>query len=66
MEANVGGIDKSVRIVAGVALLALLFFVEGNARWWGLLGLIPLFTGLFGYCPLYSLFGMNTCSAARR
>ena len=66
MEANVGGVDKGIRIIAGLALLSLLFFVEGNVRWWGLVGLVPLFTGLFGYCPLYSLIGMNTCPASRR
>lgn len=66
MKANVGGIDKVLRIVVGLAVLSLLFFLEGNARWWGLVGLIPLFTGLFGVCPVYSLLGLNTCPANRR
>lgn len=66
MKANVGGIDKVIRIVAGLAILSLLFVLQGDARWWGLIGLVPLFTGLFGYCPAYSLFGMSTCPMERR
>jgi hypothetical protein len=61
MKANVGGIDRAVRIVAGLGLLSLLFLLEGGARWWGLVGLLPLATGTFRFCPAYVLFGMNTC-----
>jgi hypothetical protein len=61
MKANVGGIDKVLRIVAGLAILSLVFIVEGSARWWGLVGLVPLLTGLTGWCPLYAPFGLNTC-----
>ena len=61
MKANVGGIDRVLRILAGVALLALVFVLEGNARWFGLVGLVPLATGLAGYCPAYALFGLSTC-----
>ncbi|TSA11577.1 MAG: DUF2892 domain-containing protein [Betaproteobacteria bacterium] len=61
MKANVGGVDKILRIVAGLALLSLILILEGNARWWGLAGLVPLSTGLFNFCPLYTLFGLNTC-----
>jgi len=61
MKANVGGIDKILRIVAGLAILSLVFILEGSARWWGLVGLVPLFTGLIGWCPLYAPFGINTC-----
>lgn len=66
MKANVGGIDKAVRIVAGLVLLSLVFLLEGSARWWGLVGFVPLATGLFGYCPAYSLFGLNTCPMKRK
>jgi hypothetical protein len=66
MKANVGGIDKVIRIVAGFAILSLLFVLQGDARWWGLIGLVPLFTGVFGNCPAYSLFGMSTCPMERR
>ena len=65
MTANVGGIDRAVRILVGLALLSLLAWYPGEAKWFGLIGLIPLGTGLMGYCPLYSLFGINTCPAKR-
>lgn len=65
MKANVGSVDKVVRIIAGLAILSLFFFLEGSARWWGLIGFVPLFTGLFGYCPAYSLFGLSTCPMQR-
>ena len=61
MEHNVGGIDRAVRIVAGLVLLSLLFVLEGNARWWGLIGIVPLATGLVRWCPAYSLLGLNSC-----
>ena len=61
MKANVGGVDKILRIVVGLALLSLILILEGNARWWGLVGVIPLATGLVNFCPLYSLLGLNSC-----
>lgn len=61
MKANVGGIDRALRVLAGIGLLALVFILEGNARWLGLVGLVPLATGLFGFCPVYTLFGLSTC-----
>jgi len=60
MKTNVGGIDKTLRIVAGLAILSLLFILPGDARWWGLIGLGPLATGLFNFCPGYVLFGLST------
>lgn len=60
MKANVGGIDKVLRIVAGVALLGL--GVAGALPLLvGLIGIVPLATGLLGWCPAYTLFGLNTC-----
>jgi hypothetical protein len=61
MQTNVGGIDRILRIVVGIAVLALFFVLEGNARYWALVGLVPLLTGLFSTCPLYSIIGVNTC-----
>ena len=61
MAANVGGIDRTLRVVVGIVVLALFFVLEGNARYWALVGFVPLFTGLFSFCPLYSLVGVNTC-----
>lgn len=61
MTRNVGGIDRILRIILGVALLSLLFILDGNARWWGLIGLAPLLSGLTGNCQLYSLLGLSSC-----
>ncbi|MBS0307450.1 MAG: DUF2892 domain-containing protein [Proteobacteria bacterium] len=59
MRANVGGIDRIVRIVVGLALIgAALFHVIGL---WGLIGIVPVLTGLFRVCPAYKLIGANTC-----
>jgi hypothetical protein len=63
MQANVGGIDRTLRIVVGLAILAMWFVVEGPTRWWTLVGLVPLVTGLVGWCPAYQLLGMKTCRA---
>lgn len=65
MNANVGGMDRAFRIVAGLVVLSLVFVLEGSARWWGLVGLVPLATGLVRFCPLYGLIGLNTCPARR-
>lgn len=61
MPRNVGGIDRVLRIVVGLALLSLVFVIDGPARWWGLVGLVALLTGLARTCPLYSLVGISTC-----
>jgi len=57
---NVGQTDKLIRIILGIVLLSILFFAEGNAKYFGILGIIPLYTGLTGKCALYKLFGINT------
>ena len=63
MKANVGGIDKLLRIVAGIVLLALTLVLRNEqGLWmWGLVGIVPLVTGLMGWCPFYPLLGMNSC-----
>ena len=63
MTVNVGNADRIIRIVVGLAILSLLFILEGNARWFGLIGLVPLATGLVRWCPAYSVLGTNTCGA---
>ena len=63
MTVNVGNADRIIRIVVGLAILSLLFLLEGNARWWGLIGLVPLATGLVRLCPAYTVLGTNTCGA---
>lgn len=66
MDRNVGTVDRVLRIIAGLVLLSLLFILEGNARWFGLIGLVPLLTASLSWCPLYTLFGIRTCRVARR
>jgi hypothetical protein len=51
-----------LRIVAGIALLSLFFVLEGNARYLGLIGIVPILTGTFRWCPVYLPFGISTCS----
>jgi len=62
LKTNVGGIDRILRIVVGLALIAGFFLnTEASMRWLYLLGIIPLATGLMQTCPLYSMLGLNTC-----
>jgi hypothetical protein len=64
MTSNVGGIDRGLRIAAGVALLLAGAF--GPLGWWGLVGLVPLATGLIGFCPAYPLLGISTCAVKKQ
>jgi len=59
MLANVGGIDRILRILVGLVLISLVFV--GPQTNWGWIGIIPLITGLFSFCPAYTLLGLNTC-----
>jgi len=59
MKKNIGSIERVVRIVAGAVVLSLAFV--GPRTPWGYLGIIPLATGLIGWCPPYALFGISTC-----
>ena len=59
MKSNVGGIDKVLRIIAGLVLIVLAFMGIGTPWTW--IGVVPLATGLIGWCPLYPLIGLNTC-----
>lgn len=59
---NEGTMDRAVRIIFGVALLAMFFlYPDASWRYWTLLGIVPLITGLVGSCPVYTLLGMSTC-----
>lgn len=60
MTANVGGLDRTLRIIVGIALLAMVFV--GPKTMWGLIGIVPLATGLFKFCPFYPLLGISTCA----
>lgn len=59
MKHNIGNIDRGLRIVIGLALIALA--VMNVIGWWGWIGLVPLLTGLFRFCPAYRLLGISTC-----
>ncbi len=61
MSCNVGGVDRALRIVAGLVILAL--GVAGPLGWWGLVGLVPLATGVLRFCPAYTILGLRTCAA---
>lgn len=62
MKANVGTLDRALRIAAGLLLLGLT--LAGVIGVWGLIGLLPLATGLFRFCPAYPLLGISTCGRA--
>jgi hypothetical protein len=57
---NVGKIDRIIRIVLGLGLLSLLFIINGNLRFIGLIGIISLGTALLGFCPIYALFHLSS------
>ncbi|APV41887.1 Protein of uncharacterised function (DUF2892) [Pseudomonas fluorescens] len=60
MKANIGTIDRSLRIVAGLLLIGL--SLSGVIGVWGWIGLVPLATGIFRFCPVYTLLGIKTCN----
>ncbi len=61
---NVGGIDRTLRIVAGIALLAVALVPSEFQTPWAWVGVIPLGTALMGWCPLYTLLGIRTCAVS--
>jgi len=61
---NEGIVDRSIRVVVGLILLSLVFV--GPQTLWGLVGLVPLITGLVGFCPLYKVIGLNSCPISRK
>jgi DUF2892 family protein len=69
MTANVGMIDRVIRIVVGILLIAFalrLGFPETGWNWIGWIGVIPILTAIFGYCPAYTIIGLSTCSLTRK
>lgn len=61
MKANVGTIDRTLRIVAGLLLIGL--SLSGVIGVWGWIGLVPLATGIFRFCPVYTLLGIKSCKS---
>lgn len=64
MKLNVGGIDRVLRIVVGLALVGAT--LAGMLPVWGWIGVVPLLTGIFKFCPAYVIFGMNTCPMEKK
>jgi hypothetical protein len=61
MKANVGRTERLIRVVVGVVIVGVGVVYES---WWGAVGLVPIATGLIGWCPPYALLGISTCSTA--
>jgi len=57
MKCNVGGIDRQVRVVVGLAIIGAGFYFQS---WWGAVGVVPLFTAAIGWCPAYLPFGISS------
>ncbi len=60
MTANIGNLDRIIRLTLGVGILSLYFFLPGNERFFAFIGLIPLATAFMRWCPLYTLLGLRT------
>ena len=63
MKCNSGTADRVIRVIAGLALIALA--ASGTIGIWGYIGIVPLLTGVVGFCPAYTLFGVNTCGSKK-
>jgi hypothetical protein len=63
MKKNIGGMERTIRIIAGAGILSLAFVGPQSA--WAYLGIVPLATGLMGRCPPYALFGFSTCKSCK-
>ena len=62
MKSNVGGIDRILRLIADFAILGAGYYFKS---WWGLVGLVPILTATFRFCPAYLPFGLNTCGTKK-
>jgi len=62
MKSNIGSLDCTLRILVGLALLGAGFYFKS---WWGLVGLVPLLTAIFRFCPAYVPFGLSTCAVKK-
>lgn len=63
MKTNEGGLDRALRVAAGLTLIGLA--ATDTVGVWGYIGVVPLLTGAIGWCPLYTLLGVNTCPMRR-
>lgn len=65
LKANVGTTDRIIRIILGLAILSLFFILDGGLKYIGLVGIVLLLTAFIKFCPLYTIFGINTCSTKK-
>ena len=63
MKVNEHSIDRALRVIAGLVLIGLA--ASGTVGMWGWIGVVPLLTGLVGFCPAYAMFGFSTCSTKK-
>jgi len=63
MKCNSGLVDRTLRVIAGIVLMTLA--ATGTVGMWGWVGIVPLLTGAFGFCPIYPLLGINTCATKK-
>ncbi len=63
MKKNEGTLDRAARVIVGLGLLSLVFV--GPQTMWGLIGIVPILTGAIGFCPLYTVLGINTCAVSK-
>ncbi len=61
MHRNIGTTERWLRVIIGLIILSLIYFIDSDWRWIGLVGIVPLATAVIGWCPAYALFGINTC-----
>ena len=64
MKVNEGGLDRGLRVIVGLVLVGLA--ATGAVGAWGWIGVVPIATGLIGWCPAYTIFGINTCATKPR
>lgn len=66
MKQNIGTVDKVIRLILGIVLMSLYFLLDGGLKYISILGIILILTAFINYCPLYTLFGINTCSTDKQ
>jgi hypothetical protein len=64
MKRNVGSIDRALRIVAGLGVIGVGYYMYES--WWGAIGIVPLLTATIGWCPAYVPFGLSSCKVAEK